>query len=62
MAARPERGRANKELLKALSKALGIPRSQIAIVSGHTSRHKVVALAASALVPLQRLLDLLADE
>lgn len=42
--ARPERGRANTALLELLSKQLRVPRSEIAIVSGHTSRDKVVEL------------------
>ena len=41
-AAVPENGKANKELIKTLSQVLGVPASRLAIVSGATSRHKVV--------------------
>ena len=36
----PEDGKANAALIKLLSKALGIPRSQISLVRGTTSRIK----------------------
>ncbi len=36
----PEKGRANKELIKLLAKALGYPQADIEIVSGATSRSK----------------------
>ena len=42
--AAPERGRANEALVRLLSKQLRIARSEITIVSGHTSRDKVVEL------------------
>lgn len=42
--ARPEKGRANKELVRLLSKELDIPKSSIVIVRGETSRLKVVEL------------------
>jgi uncharacterized protein len=35
-------GAANEGVVKALAKHLGIPRSRIGIVRGHTSRRKVV--------------------
>ena len=42
--ASPERGRANAALLRLLSQQLGVARSEITIVSGHTGRDKVVEL------------------
>lgn len=38
----PQKGKANKELLKVLSKVLGVPVSRIEITKGHTSRNKIV--------------------
>jgi len=38
----PEGGKANKELLKVLSKALQIPVSDLNLVSGEKSRNKTV--------------------
>ena len=40
----PSDGAANSAVVKLLAKALGVPRSEVEIVSGHTSRHKRVAL------------------
>jgi uncharacterized protein len=36
----PEDGKANKELIRYLSKKAGIPRAAIVLHSGETSRHK----------------------
>lgn len=41
----PEDGKANRALVKLLSKSWGIPKTDIAIVSGATDRHKVLSLA-----------------
>ncbi len=38
--AAPEQGKANKALIEVLSKALGVRRSRIELVSGETSRDK----------------------
>ncbi len=38
-------GEANKELARYLSKALGIPRSQVEVAQGHRSRRKVVSIS-----------------
>lgn len=40
----PEDGAANAELIKTFAKALGITQQDIAIVSGATSRTKIVAV------------------
>jgi uncharacterized protein (TIGR00251 family) len=36
----PEKGKANKALVEVLSKALGLRKPQIALISGETSREK----------------------
>lgn len=38
----PEKGRANKELISFLADQLGVSKEQLAIVSGITSRVKIV--------------------
>lgn len=40
----PDKGKANKELLKFLAKSLDISSSQIGIVYGHTSQDKVLEI------------------
>ncbi|TLY05641.1 MAG: DUF167 domain-containing protein [Thaumarchaeota archaeon] len=40
----PERGRANKELLKKLAAHFGVSEERVRIVSGLTSRKKIVEL------------------
>jgi len=40
----PVNGAANKELIKLLSKKIGIPKGRILIDSGETGRHKVLRL------------------
>jgi uncharacterized protein (TIGR00251 family) len=45
VAAPPVKGKANRELVTFLSRILGISRSSLAIVKGHTSRNKVIAVA-----------------
>jgi uncharacterized protein (TIGR00251 family) len=38
----PEKGKANREALKLLAQALGIPSSRIELLRGHTARNKTV--------------------
>jgi len=45
LAAPPVDGAANKALVDLLAKALGVARSSIAIVSGDTSRNKIVEIS-----------------
>ena len=44
VAAAPEKGNANGELIAFLSKELGVSKSRIRLISGETSRHKRVCL------------------
>jgi len=48
IAAAPEDGKANEELRSFLAKALGIPKKDIALVSGEKSRLKTLSLPVSA--------------
>lgn len=38
----PERGKANRELVKKLAEHFGVPVQHVRIISGHTSRKKLV--------------------
>lgn len=40
----PERGKANRALLKFLSKEFGVAKSQVEIISGESDRNKVVRI------------------
>jgi uncharacterized protein (TIGR00251 family) len=40
----PADGAANAAVVRLLTVALGLPRSQVTLVSGHASRHKRIAL------------------
>ncbi len=40
----PDKGKANDSVIEVLAKALGVKRSQCDIISGHTSRRKVVRI------------------
>jgi uncharacterized protein len=44
VAAAPERGRANDAVCRLLADALGLPRADVTLVSGHTAKDKVVEL------------------
>ena len=39
----PADGAANEAVVKLLAKALGISRSEVTIIAGHTARHKRIA-------------------
>jgi len=45
VAAPPEGGKANDAVLRLLAETLGLPRRDVALVSGHAARDKVVSLA-----------------
>lgn len=44
----PEKGKANKALIKLLSKFLGYPSNDLKIVSGHTDRNKNILITGQA--------------
>jgi uncharacterized protein (TIGR00251 family) len=50
------RGEANKQLVKYLAKVLAVPKSQVEIDSGATSRHKTLLLPLQAEAVLEQLL------
>jgi uncharacterized protein len=45
VAAPPEKGKANKELIEFLSDILNLSKSSIEIIRGHTANHKIIAIA-----------------
>ena len=51
----PADGAANEAVLKLLAKALGISRSEVAIISGHAARHKRVEFPFDAAEVRRRL-------
>src|SRR4051794_28265224 len=44
VAAPPERGRANDEVVRLLAETLALPRDAVSLVSGHGARDKIVRL------------------
>jgi uncharacterized protein (TIGR00251 family) len=48
VAAAPEAGKANDELLSVLAQALSLPRRDLALVAGAASRRKLIAIAGEA--------------
>ena len=46
--AAPERGRANEAAVALLAKALGVPKSSVAVVAGAASRNKTLRIAGDA--------------
>jgi uncharacterized protein (TIGR00251 family) len=55
VAAPPAEGAANAALIALLAKSLGVPKSAVAIVSGATSRLKIVEIEGDAAVLNERL-------
>ena len=45
VSAPPVKGKANKELIAFLSRLLGVGKSQIGIIRGHTTRNKVITIS-----------------
>ena len=50
----PVDGRANEALVKFLAEELGVPRANIEIVRGETSRHKVVRVTKLKIAELRQ--------
>lgn len=55
VAAAPEKGKANDELIAYLAKASGCPRSSFSFLSGQTARHKRLSVPSEAFVWLESL-------
>jgi uncharacterized protein len=55
LAAIPDKGAANEELIRFLSKHLGIAKTKIQIIHGETSRHKKILLKEALLSDIQNL-------
>lgn len=52
--AAPENGKANDAVVRLLAEALNVPQADIAIVSGHGARDKLVTLAGIGPDELER--------
>lgn len=52
----PDKGAANKEVCALLAKVLGLPKSSVEVVSGHTQREKTLLLTSNR---VDRVLDAL---
>ena len=57
LTAPPVDGAANEALVKFLSDTLSIPKSHVEIVSGHTSREKIVRINGVSAAEVKRLLN-----
>jgi len=55
-----EKGRANQDVVALLARTLGLPRRDVAIVSGHSARDKVVTLAGMTRGEIERRLGVAA--
>ncbi len=53
----PEGGKANDAVVRLLADALDVPRRDVAIVSGHGARDKVVTLAGLGAAEIERRLE-----
>ena len=53
----PEDGRANEAVLRLLAEALDVPRARVTLVSGHSSRDKIVVLDGVEQEHIERVLD-----
>jgi uncharacterized protein (TIGR00251 family) len=54
LAAAPVEGKANAELVRWLAQAFGVPRRNVQLLRGETSRAKVVRIVAPSLRPDRR--------
>jgi len=52
IAAVPDKGKANKELIRFLAKKLKIAKSQISLLKGEKSRHKKLQIIGISSLPL----------
>jgi uncharacterized protein (TIGR00251 family) len=56
LAAPPVEGEANDELIRLLARLFGLPRSQVTLAAGHTSKNKVVRVYGLSLEACERAL------
>ncbi len=56
LTAPPVDGAANEALIRFLADTLSVPKSQVELVSGHTSREKVVRISGVAAGDAERML------
>jgi len=57
LTAPPVGGKANEALREFLARRLGVPKSAVEILSGHTSRHKVVRVQGVVAEQVKALLE-----
>ena len=57
ISAPPVQGKANKVLIQFLAKQLGVKRSQVEILSGHTSRIKTIHVIGQGTEKLRKVID-----
>ena len=57
----PEDGKANAAVVRLLAQTLGIPRSRLEIIQGHSSRNKVIKVASLNALEVRQRLDPGAD-
>ena len=55
----PQKGKANKALVKVIADAMGLRKSQVSLVSGETSQHKKFLLNGTTVESIQATLDAL---
>jgi len=55
----PEKGRANKEIIRFFAKTLDIPKSDVVIKSGQMNRHKTIILPVCTLEKIKNIRRLL---
>ena len=48
LAAAPEKGRANRELIEFIADLLDVPASAVIVIRGHSARQKVVRIQTAA--------------
>ena len=51
IAAPPEKGKANKELIKLIAKTFDVAKSQVELVSGATQRRKTIVIHKPSTIP-----------
>jgi uncharacterized protein (TIGR00251 family) len=62
VAAPPERGRANAAVIALLAETLGVPRSDVRVVTGDTHRDKVVEVTGITVADAERRLETSIEE